>query len=77
VMAIQTGFPILPVALAGTGALLPKGAKVAERGKVAVVFGEPIPVEGLEVGDRDELTRKLRASLEKLIPEAEALRRRR
>lgn len=76
VMAIQTGFPILPVALAGTGALLPKGAKVAARGRVAVAFGEPIPAAGLELSDRDGLTRKLRASLDELIPEAEALRQR-
>lgn len=75
VMAIQTGLPLLPVALAGTGELLPKGAMVSAHGKVGLAFGEPIPVKGCQLSDRETLTRTLRASLDKLLPEAEAMRR--
>ncbi len=75
VMALQTGLAILPVALSGTGQLLPKRARFVRSGAVGVAFGEPIEVKGLDLPARDELTVALRAALERLQPEAEEARR--
>ncbi len=62
-LAHETGAPILPIAIAGTHAILPPGTPVVKRGKpVRVHLGEPIPTQGMEVGD---LMDKVRIFLEK------------
>lgn len=76
VMALQTGLPLLPVAVAGTGELLPKGAGVAKKGTVGVAFGAPIPIGSRGLQDREAVTAELRIALERLLPQAEALRAR-
>jgi 1-acyl-sn-glycerol-3-phosphate acyltransferase len=49
-MAKATGLPILPIAINGTRAALPKGGMSIQRGCVVEVFvGEPFGVEGQEV----------------------------
>lgn len=46
-LAIDTATPIVPVAVAGTIDILPRGGKVMRTGRrVAVTIGSPIPVEG-------------------------------
>ncbi len=41
-LAMQCGFPVVPVTLVGTGALLPKGALHLRRGTVDVVLHRPL-----------------------------------
>jgi 1-acyl-sn-glycerol-3-phosphate acyltransferase len=41
--AIDTGIPILPVAITGSMKVLPKGSLVFSKGPVEVIIGEPIP----------------------------------
>lgn len=49
-LAIGTGAPIVPVAISGTGQILPPGGKSMRTGQpVHVVIGAPIPVEGREM----------------------------
>lgn len=43
-LALETGAPIVPVTIAGTRELMPKGQPYARRGRVEVVFHRPIPV---------------------------------
>jgi 1-acyl-sn-glycerol-3-phosphate acyltransferase len=51
-MAIDTGTPIVPVAIRGTIDILPRGGRVMQTGKrVDVAIGEPISVEGRELED--------------------------
>ena len=46
-LALGTGAPIVPVAISGTGKILPPGARSMETGRpVRVVIGAPIPVDG-------------------------------
>jgi 1-acyl-sn-glycerol-3-phosphate acyltransferase len=46
-LAVGTGAPIVPVAISGTGAILPPGARSMRTGQpVHVVIGAPIPVAG-------------------------------
>jgi 1-acyl-sn-glycerol-3-phosphate acyltransferase len=59
VLAIQTGTEVVPAAILGTREIMHKGSLVIRRGRtIRVRFGEPIPVEGLRMEDRDDLTRR-------------------
>jgi 1-acyl-sn-glycerol-3-phosphate acyltransferase len=60
VIAIQTGLPIVPVAISGTNAIWPPGAKVMHPGPIEVRFGEPIPTTGLTLDDVDDLRSRAR-----------------
>jgi len=42
-LAIETGAAIVPVTISGTFELMPKGQKYARKGRVQVVFHDPIP----------------------------------
>lgn len=51
-LAIDTQTPIVPVAIRGTMDILPRGSRVMQTGKrVEVTIGDPIPVEGRQLGD--------------------------
>ena len=53
--ALGYGLPILPVAIAGTHAILPKGFLRLRRGVVVLEIGEPISTESLKLEDRAAL----------------------
>jgi 1-acyl-sn-glycerol-3-phosphate acyltransferase len=55
VLGIQTGIPIVPVAVVGSRAVMRKGSWRVRRGEIEVRIGRPIPVEGLTHRDRDAL----------------------
>jgi len=59
-LALETGFPIVPIAVCGSGELLPRGSWQPTSGDIEVVVGAPIPVEGV---GRDELVERVRAFL--------------
>jgi long-chain acyl-CoA synthetase len=44
-LAVELGLPVVPVALAGTHACLPRGARWPRRGPAAVAFGPPLRFE--------------------------------
>ena len=66
-LAKRTGAQIVPTAIVGTHAMLPRGAKGAKRGHIRIVFGEPFTyasvTEGSTAKGRDifatELERRL------------------
>lgn len=70
VLAIEAKVPILPVAVAGTFQLLPRGSMVARPGKVVVAVGSPIPTEGLTYEDRNALLSKVEEVIRGLYEEA-------
>ncbi|MGE5690246.1 MAG: AMP-binding protein [Pseudomonadota bacterium] len=43
-LAVELGMPVVPVAVAGTHALWPKGRRLPRRGPVVVRFGQPVRV---------------------------------
>jgi 1-acyl-sn-glycerol-3-phosphate acyltransferase len=57
--AVQEGVPILPVALIGSSAALPKGKLLPRAGRVDAVIGEPIPTAGMTVRDTKQLARDI------------------
>ena len=71
-LAIQSGVPILPIGIAGTGGCLPKGSLKIRPGKVSYAIGKPIPTTGLTAADRDRLIDEVRNAIESLKKQAEA-----
>jgi len=64
--AIGFGLPVLPVAIAGTRPIWPKGKLRVRRGTVAIEVGEPIPTEGLTLDDRTSLRDRTHAAVAEL-----------
>jgi 1-acyl-sn-glycerol-3-phosphate acyltransferase len=60
VLAIETGVPIVPIAVRRSRAILPRDEWRIRSGTMEVVVGEPIPVEGQ---DRETLVRRVEAFL--------------
>ena len=70
-LAIQAGVPVVPIAVAGTKEILPKGAKWLHGGQRAVLMvGEAIPTTGLKLEDREALTEKMQLEIGKLLAKA-------
>jgi 1-acyl-sn-glycerol-3-phosphate acyltransferase len=60
-LALETGFPVVPIAVLGSAELLPRGSWQPASGEIEVVVGAPIPVAGME---RDALIERVRAFME-------------
>jgi len=71
-LAVRSGFPLLPVGIAGTRRALPRGTLAISAGPVAMAIGRPIEVAGRSARDRDEVTRHAREAIEALREEAAA-----
>jgi 1-acyl-sn-glycerol-3-phosphate acyltransferase len=68
VLAIQTGVDVVPAAIRGTRAIMRKGSwRIRAGGTIHVYFGEPIPVEGYRIEQRNELTGRARQAVLDLI----------
>lgn len=70
VLAIEAQVPILPVAVAGSFDLLPKGAMRARPGRVVVTVGPPMPTEGRTYDDREAVLREAETAVRGLYEEA-------
>jgi 1-acyl-sn-glycerol-3-phosphate acyltransferase len=78
-LALQTGVPILPIGISGSRAVMPKGSFRIRPGEIRIRLGDPIPVEGLTVAERDALLQRTRQAVLALMdgsdgdPHAESL----
>lgn len=63
-LALESGAPIVPIGLAGTRSLVPRGTWMYTRSRVALVVGEPISTAGMTVDDRDRLMERVRSRIE-------------
>ncbi len=72
VLAIQAGVPVVPVAILGSRAVMPKGRWRIRRGEIRVRIGEAIPIEGMVHRDRDRLVRRAWHAVAELKGEAVA-----
>lgn len=67
-LAIDAQVPIVPIAIRGSHAILPKGAAHPRRpGTIEIVVGEPIPVEGLGKESLPDLLERTRAAVTGLL----------
>lgn len=63
VLALSSGFPIVPVTISGSRAVLPKGARDVRAGEIDVVIGGTVESADFQ-GRRDDLIAATRASVE-------------
>jgi len=59
-MAIRAKTPVVPVAIAGSRDVLPRGNWPVRKGKITLVIGPPTETAGLHIRDRKQLTFQLR-----------------
>ena len=72
-LAVKAGVPIVPVALRGTRALMPRGSLLLRSGTVKAIIGEPIPTEGLSEEERAVLNERVRGVVESMLAEPDSL----
>lgn len=66
-LAIQSGVPVVPIALIGTREILPMHGKIFHPGDVLIRIGDPLPVGHLTRKDRKGFTREMERSLAKML----------
>jgi len=64
-LAAEAGVPILPVAIRGTGVVVPKGEMFVRRGTIKVKIFPPIPPDGAV--DRKKLAERLETTIRSFI----------
>jgi 1-acyl-sn-glycerol-3-phosphate acyltransferase len=75
-LAIDSSAEIVPVAIRGSRALMPRGSALIRSGHVRLEMGEPISTAGLGPSDREALVTRVRDKVAEMLgegePEAEA-----
>ncbi len=66
VLAIQAQVPILPVAISGTGYILPRKVHVVTPGHAIIRYGKPIPTKGLTYEDRNDLLKQVETAIKSM-----------
>lgn len=66
-VAIEAGVPVVPVAIEGSGAVLPAAGFRVRPGTIRVRFGEPLATAGLQAKDRNALARRARDAVIDLL----------
>lgn len=59
-LAIQSGVPIVPISIIGSGDIMPKRSLKIKPGKIKLVIDKPIAVKGYTLEDRLELINRVR-----------------
>lgn len=59
-LAIQSGVPIVPISIIGSGEIMPKRSLKIRPGKIKMIIDQPVSVEGYTVENRQELINKVR-----------------
>jgi 1-acyl-sn-glycerol-3-phosphate acyltransferase len=67
VLAIKSGVPIVPVAIIGTYAILPKGKLLMNPGKVRIRVGQPIETKIYSTRDKHQLAKVLQDDVTELL----------
>jgi 1-acyl-sn-glycerol-3-phosphate acyltransferase len=57
-VALQAGVPVVPIAIDGSGEVLPLSGFRVRPGTITVRIGDPIPTTGLRIGDRHALAQR-------------------
>jgi len=73
--AVAAGAPIVPVAVHGTGSVLPAGRPRLRPARVRVMIGEPIETAGLDLAAREQVTRRAEEAVQAMLTELAAAER--
>lgn len=74
VLAIQTGVPVVPIGISGSHAVMPKGSFWIRSGEIWIQVGDPIPVAGRSMSERDALVQEGWSQVAALIDESDGPR---
>jgi 1-acyl-sn-glycerol-3-phosphate acyltransferase len=69
-LAIDSSADIVPVAIHGSRALMPRGSALIRAGQVRLEIGEPISTAGLGPGDREALVARVRGKVAEMLDES-------
>ena len=67
IMAMKAEVPVLPVAIRGTFAVVPKTRLSVVPGPVELIIGEPISTAGLGVKDKEALRQRVQSTVETMF----------
>jgi 1-acyl-sn-glycerol-3-phosphate acyltransferase len=67
VLAIQTSADIVPTAIVGSRHVMGKHSLLIHAGTVTIRFSDPLPVASLDMEQRDDLMKRTRSVLERLL----------
>lgn len=59
-LAIQSGVPIVPISIVGSGDIMPKRSLKVKPGKIKLIIDKPIPVTDYPLENRQELINRVR-----------------
>jgi len=59
-LAIQSGVPIVPITIIGSGDIMPKRSLKIKPGKIKLIIGKPISVQNYTLENRQELINRVR-----------------
>jgi 1-acyl-sn-glycerol-3-phosphate acyltransferase len=68
-LAIDSGAAIVPMAISGSRALMPRKAMLIQAGEVRLQFGEPVPTAGLGTADRERTLKLVRERVAEMLGE--------
>jgi len=68
-LAIDSSADIVPVAIHGSRALMPRGSALIRAGQVRLELGEPISTAGLGPADREKLVTRVRGKVAEMLGE--------
>jgi 1-acyl-sn-glycerol-3-phosphate acyltransferase len=71
-LALDSGAEIVPVAIQGSRALMPRGSALMRAGTVRIEIGEPIATAGLRLSDREALATRVRDKIAEMLGETPA-----
>jgi len=71
-LAIEAGVSVVPVAIEGSGKVLPAAGFRVRPGRIVVRVGEPLPTQSLVPHDRNALAQQARAAVAALLAESSA-----
>ena len=63
VIAVESGVPIIPVTIQGSGRLLPKGSALIRKGTMRIHYGRPIATVGYTLRTKEELMTRVREAM--------------
>ena len=66
-LAIEAGVPVVPVAIEGSGVVLPPSGFAVRPGTICVRFGTPIATSALQAQDRSALAQRSREAVAELL----------
>ncbi|MCL6481782.1 MAG: 1-acyl-sn-glycerol-3-phosphate acyltransferase [Firmicutes bacterium] len=68
VIAIAAGVPVVPISVAGSQCVMPKGAVAIRPGTIRVRFHPAIPTTGMTLDDRNQLSREVHRVIASGLP---------